>query len=178
MPRASLLWTTAIATALTLTVPSAPASSGGSKTAPASWLERARTIAELSEYRFSATPDDGFSAPNRAQGLRLRADTDGVRITPRRDDRGWDLGMALRGFGREGAMRSAGRATVQASGATVEQRRREAGLTEWDVNGARGIEQGYTIDARPSGDESGAPLVLEIALSGSLEARQDADGVV
>jgi len=89
------------------------------------------------------------------------------------------MNLALWGFGRDGAVMKAGPAAVRADGERVEQRREALGMTEWYVNSASGIEQGYTIDARPAGGENGSPLVLEIACSGTLQARRDenADGL-
>jgi len=180
MPRARLSCPTAVAAAFLLMVSPTPRTSGPSHAATASWLDEARSRVALAEYHFGATADGAFSAPNRAQGLRLRADAREMQITPRtRDGGSWRLGLSLRGLGREGALRSAGPATVSVSGERVEQRRDDIGTAEWYVNKAGGIEQGYTIDAPPPGDAADAPLLLEIALSGSLEARGEAndDGV-
>src|SRR5262249_9794091 len=89
----------------------------------------------------------------------------------------WELALKLRSVGREGSMRAAGPEAIEARGETIEQRHEGVGLTEWYVNGNNGIEQGYTLDARPAGDQS--PLVLEIATSGSLKAREVGnDGIV
>ncbi len=177
MPRVCLLWTTVVVTALLLAVSPAPGTSGAISVASSDWLSQARDQVARAEYHFSPQPDGAFSAPNRAQGLRLRADANGVQLSPRKkDEASWNLGLALRGFGRAGGMVTAGQAEVHAAGERVEQKRRALGLTEWYVNGTRGIEQGYTIDARPAGGEDGSPLLLEIAFSGSLEARQEENG--
>src|SRR6266850_691838 len=177
MPRLCLLWTTVVVTALLLAVSPAPGTSGTASVASSDWLGQARDQVARAEYHFSPQPDGAFSAPNRAQGLRLRADANGVQLSPRKKDKAsWNLGLALRGFGRTGGMVTAGQAEVRAAGERVEQKRRALGMTEWYVNGTRGIEQGYTIDARPAGGEDGSPLLLEIAFSGSLEARQEENG--
>src|SRR6266850_2195955 len=177
MPRVCLLWTTVVVTALLLAVSPAPGTSGTASVASSDWLGQARDQVARAEYHFSPQPDGAFSAPNRAQGLRLRADANGVQLSPRKKDKAsWNLGLALRGFGRTGGMVTAGQAEVRAAGERVEQKRRALGMTEWYVNGTRGIEQGYTIDARPAGGEDGSPLLLEIAFSGPLEARQEENG--
>jgi hypothetical protein len=55
-----------------------------------------------------------------------------------------------------------------ASGNRVEYRYGR-GLTEWYVNTARGIEQGFTLDAPAPGDrKSGRPLELVLTVSGDL----------
>src|SRR5437899_2750699 len=156
MPRVCLLWTTVVVTALLLAVSPVPRTSGASSVASSDWLSQARDQVARAEYHFNPRAEGGFSAPNRAQGLRLRADANGVQLSPRKKDRAsWNLGLALRGFGRAGGMVTAGRAEVRAVGERVEQKRQALGMTEWYVNGTRGIEQGYTIDARPAGGEDG-----------------------
>lgn len=49
---------------------------------------------------------------------------------------------------------------------------RYANLTEWYVNGPLGLEQGFTLTARPN-HAAGKPLTLALALSGSLTASVD-----
>ena len=44
---------------------------------------------------------------------------------------------------------------------------RRGALTEWYVNGPLGLEQGFTLRARP-GKPSANPLMLALALSGTL----------
>jgi len=51
---------------------------------------------------------------------------------------------------------------------------RHGALTEWYVNGPMGLEQGFTITARPPGSV-GEPLTLELAVSGDLKAAVDQD---
>ena len=51
---------------------------------------------------------------------------------------------------------------------------RRAGLQEWYLNTPAGLEQGFTIEARPP---AGGPLVLELEV-GSATARLDGDTVV
>ncbi|MGQ0621416.1 MAG: Calx-beta domain-containing protein [Panacagrimonas sp.] len=48
------------------------------------------------------------------------------------------------------------------------------GVREWYVNGANGIEHGYTLDAPPSGDRG--EVSIELALEGDLVARATDDG--
>ena len=49
------------------------------------------------------------------------------------------------------------------------------GLTEWYVNGPLGLQQGFTVDRRPTGSKRDT-LTLELSLSGGLRAVVDADG--
>jgi hypothetical protein len=171
MRRVRRLCTTVTVTALLLSISPVPGSSRVETTSPAGWSSRVSQYVARAEYHFSATPDGAWVAPNRAQGVRLRADATGMQVSPRKGDTGaWDLGLKLRSFGRDGAMMPVGPAVVSATEERVEQRRAALGLTEWYVNAGSGVEQGFTIDAAPVGE---SPLVLEIACTGSLEARED-----
>jgi hypothetical protein len=58
------------------------------------------------------------------------------------------------------------------SGSRVEYRRGPA-FTEWYVNGLFGLEQGFTLDARPEGAGS---LVFGLAFGNGLEPRLSSDG--
>ena len=179
MRRSSLLWTALILTTLLLSSAGAPAGGGGAAAPAGDWLDRAWQGILSSEYRFSPAPDGVFSAPNRAQGLRVRMDSGRVQVTPRAEERpSWALALRLQGVGREGAMAGARPDAFRADGNRIEQRHETLGLTEWYVNDRSGLEQGFTIDARPGSGDSRSPLILEVAYSGSLEARQDGpDGV-
>src|SRR5947209_7861486 len=132
MPRVCLLWTTVVVTALLLAISPAPGTSGATSVASSDWLSQARDQVARAEYPFSLLPNGAFSAPNRAQGLRLRADANGVQLSPRKkDEASWSLGLALRGFGRAGGMVSGGQAEVRTAGDRVEQERQALGMTEW-----------------------------------------------
>src|SRR5438445_10739555 len=103
MRRACLPWTAAVGTALLPAIAPAPGTSGATAVATSDWLSQARDQVARAEYHFSLLPNGAFSAPNRAQGLRLRADANGVQLSPRKkDEASWSLGLALRGFGRAG----------------------------------------------------------------------------
>ncbi len=49
------------------------------------------------------------------------------------------------------------------------------GLVEWYRNGPFGLEQGFTLQARPRG--SGGPLTIELSVGGSLRARGAGAGI-
>lgn len=76
--------------------------------------------------------------------------------------------LALRpsALGRPGAMSAVAAAAPQAGMAGVSYA--HAGLREWYANGPLGLEQGFTVLARPRG--ANGPLTLSIAFAGSLRA--------
>src|SRR2546428_8880031 len=174
MCRTCLLCTALVVATLMLTSTAAPAGGGGTAAPTGDWMSRAIQGIAMSEFHFSPALGGAFSAPNRAQGLRVRADGRGVQVTPRTQDRpSWALDLHLQRMGREGALVGAQAGTVRIDGNRIEERREALGLTEWYVNDRGGIEQGVTIDARPVSGEGESPLILEVGYSGGLKAHQD-----
>lgn len=177
MLRSCLVCTAAGVGALMLASPAAPISGQEAPLSRVDWSSQAaRTIANA-EYQFAAVDGGGWSAPNRSQGLRLKADSSGTRIVPRMGANAtWSLKFELSAVGREGAMASVVPGTVSAAGNRTENRREALGLSEWYVNLRSGIEQGFTIDRPPAASGHGSPLILDVAFEGGLEARADGTG--
>ena len=98
-----------------------------------------------------------FDAGTRAPGLRLEPHV-GT----------WTWGWDLARWGREQAwVEPRGFGATRSSGSRLEFDR-SAELTEWFINGARGLEQGFTLSARPPGS---GDLILELESTGDLEPR-------
>jgi hypothetical protein len=85
-------------------------------------------------YGMEPDSSHGFTAQNAAQNLKLSFGSSGTRLIHGNRS----LTLRLRGYG-PGVLSSAGN--------RVEYRR--GLLTEWYVNEARGLEQGFTLSARP-----------------------------
>lgn len=98
---------------------------------------------------------DGLVARNAAQGLVARFGRSGVAITAG----GSRFDVALRAFGREGALRALPAVAPVASANRVSYER--GSMDEWWANGPLGLEQGFDIAKRPAG--SGA-LTLSLAV--------------
>jgi hypothetical protein len=81
------------------------------------------------------------------------------------------MSLSLKAWGRRASMQLPEPAEPIALGRRVEYRR--GPLTEWYVNDERGLEQGFTIDARPAGE---GPLQFAIALGEGLEAEVEPGG--
>ena len=142
----------------------------GSETEPG-WIDRATAEIQRAEYRFSRLPTGELSAPNRAHGLRARLDAAGLVLTSRErgpDDEsaGFTLRLALTGWGRAADLR------LDENGARAVLER--PGLAEWYVNDERGLEQGFTMDARP--DDATGRVALTLSCAGNLAAFPAEDG--
>jgi hypothetical protein len=93
------------------------------------------------------------------------------------DGEGWTAGLRLAAYGAGDLVRPVAAAPT-ATGARVEFQYHEAGgsspaLTEWYLNGARGIEHGFTLAVPPSGP---GPVTLALAVSGDLRPELEAGG--
>ena len=123
----------------------------------------------LREYWASAT-ERGLQAPNRRQNLRTYFGPHGVRVVDRTAPGAPELlSLALEGFGRESGVAPVPPASVHHERERVELRR--PGLVEWYVNRAEGLEQGFTLEARPEGE---GRLVLALRLEGAQATRRGA----
>ena len=117
------------------------------------WVE-ATPLADVPAAYLAQGPSRDFDAWIGPDGVRVRS-TDGT----------WQVGLALLAVGRDGAMKQAEPAGVEARGNRAELHR--GSLTEWYVNDERGLKQGFTLEERPAGAE-GDELVLALELTGDL----------
>jgi hypothetical protein len=85
-----------------------------------------------------------------------------------------DVDLALVGFGRTNALASVPAASPEWQGATVHLRR--GSLDEWYRSDARGIEQGFTLSAKPAG-EGDVVLDLHVASEGGRTPKTRGDGL-
>jgi len=124
---------------------------------------------------YAFTLDRGFqlAARNEAQGFDVGLDRAevGVHLTAE-PSVGWS--MHLVSFGRKGSMRAADDVSPVTNGARLEYAR-TGSVTEWYVNEARGLEQGFTFARRPDGN---GELAVEIATEGSLQPMLGSSGSV
>lgn len=140
------------------------------------WLTQVSANLARDEYQFSLLAPELWSAPNRAHGLRSRVGRDGIEVFAQATDSGgedadWRLKLETVGFGRVGHVRPLACRRVSVSGERAEL---DHGLLlEWFINDERGIEQGWTIEERPAGDE---PLVIRLCVTGPLSLRLDQGG--
>ena len=147
------------------------------------WWAQVRDQIVASEYEVSpglAAPDS-YKAPNRAQHWVAAFGAEAIAISPhfgppigqpfRDGDPLWHWAWRTETFGRPGQMRHIPAVAPEANGARIEYRR--PGMVEWYENGPSGIEQGFTLDARPAGD---GRLTITGQIAASLNAVPSADG--
>ena len=146
--------------------------SGGTST---DWLATVQEDVRKSEYSVTweeqtYLPDikAAYQAPNRAHNMRTYFTQEGIRIIPRTSTKSnWIWGLSLKDFGYEDDIQPVKQSDLSVSGNRIEYKR--GNLTEWYVNDARGIEQGFTIQGPPeSGRQPGSKVVLKFDIYGDL----------
>ncbi|MBE0566633.1 MAG: FG-GAP repeat protein [Krumholzibacteria bacterium] len=130
--------------------------------------------ADLTAREYHAGPlGDGWQAPNRRHGLRSVYRADGVEIIPRSgSEQDWRWTWSLQAWGRPDQLQAVAARTPTADGPRVSYAR--PGLDEWYINGPDGLEQGFTVAARPGG---AGPLLIRGRIDGDLTARGDGRGL-
>ncbi len=140
--------------------------------------QQIQSLVEQAAYRVKPLPGASgafaLEARNPQQGLRTRFGADGIRVFSLEGDAlPWEWGLQLRGYGYADAIQAVASAEPVADGPRVAYRRGD--LVEWYVNDHRGVEQGFTLAAPPPGAGGEQPLVLELAVTGTLAPRPSAD---
>ncbi len=136
------------------------------------WSKTLQTIQsriEAQEYEASIA-NGALQAPNRAQGFRARYLADRLEIVPRTEG-DWSCTWRTAGFGRLDALEPVAPTAPRATKTRVAHTRPL--FIEWYENSPRGLEQGFTIQATPSG---AGPLRIEGELGGTLAPRLRSDG--
>ena len=141
----------------------------------------------LATARYGVYPEQPhlatWQAENPAQQLRARFTAEGVQVQvkpghgdPQR------IGMKLRSVGYGERLIGVSAARLTSSGSRIEYRRSLVGkesaagaVTEWYVNTAAGLEQGFTLESAPGERRDGERLRVVLALEGELGA-QAVDG--
>ena len=129
---------------------------------------------EYQRHRHAAFPiaEGGYRARGWEQQWVTRFDGLGFEVIP--DQGSWRWGLQLQSYGFGGAERDvAKQARVTTDVERISYRWTE-GLEEWFVNGADGLEQGFTITKRPPG---AGPLLLHLAVRGNLHGEGSGQAV-
>ncbi|MCA9919422.1 MAG: FG-GAP repeat protein, partial [Anaerolineales bacterium] len=174
IPAVILLAVLVILGALTLTSESSP-SSGAPATSD--WLQTVQTEIQQAEYQISwqdnpttGAADAAYQAPNRAQNFRTYFLEDGIRLQPRQEtstEQAWEWGLRLASYGYSQQL-VANDAHLEVEGNQLNYQR--DALSEWYVNDADGLEQGFVIQQPPdriTSDDT-TPLVLHLDVLGNL----------
>ncbi len=129
-----------------------------------------RQAFERTVYRLENSGPGHYEAVNPAQRLVLEFNHDGARLIHPQGD----AALRLTGFGYDGRLRTPLEAKPAASGNRVEYQRGD--LSEWYVNGSRGLEQGFTLARRPGGSHETGPLKIALEATGELRPELTAQG--
>ncbi|HXG63632.1 MAG TPA: hypothetical protein VNO70_00905 [Blastocatellia bacterium] len=139
-------------------------------------FEAARARVEPVKAPPAESPDADYFAANPWQRLRAYFAAGSVDVLP--DTGGGDptrWRLRLSGYGRGESLRPVLAADPVAKDNRVEYAR--GSLTEWYINDARGLEQGFTLAEPPTGCEQGSrPLVLAMAVESDLKPQLNAEG--
>ena len=130
--------------------------------------------AEYQRHRQAAFPEnEGYRARNYGQQWVTRFDGRGFDVTP--DAGGWHWGLELRSYGFPDHQHGVKHARANADVEKLSYRW-DALMTEWFVNGTRGLEHGFmSLAARPG--KSVSPLhPLHLMMRGTLMPRISPDG--
>ncbi len=116
--------------------------------------------------------------PMEAQKGHWQANNPGQQWTTKFDGRGfetkpkaasWSWGLELRSYGfGQNQQTVQGRPEVRAAGQRMTYQW-DAGMQEWFVNDARGLEHGFTLSQRPDGARQGAALEVALGIRGTLK---------
>jgi hypothetical protein len=119
------------------------------------------------EYAFRPTAGEAWQARNESHELRIQVSRDGIEIDPERaseaDVDSWKLRLRTTSYGRLDDLRE-----LELESVCTDANRAELDhghLVEWLENRPEGIEQGWTIEARPDGLE---PLWIGLRIEGDL----------
>jgi hypothetical protein len=137
--------------------------------ATADWWSQVCADLARQEYDPSVSAE-GLQAPNRAQNLRTHFQFGHIEVVPRTGgaEPAWRVGLALRRYGRAGAMVDLLPVGPEVVGGRVTYGRPD--LAEWYENRPEGLEQGFTVERASAG---AGPLRIETDLAGtSLRAER------
>lgn len=130
---------------------------------------------QIAAGRYRARPAEGggYRATNPAQGWQIGYGADGTTELRPHEGGGapWAWGLRLTGYGYARLV-PVGRPQVLLADGERLSYAWDATLSEWWINRATGLEQGFTLRQRPAGASAGQPLRLELTLSGGLRASQ------
>jgi FG-GAP repeat protein/putative Ig domain-containing protein len=126
-------------------------------------------------YQIEERKGGGYEASNPEQGYRTIFTPQGVEVRgASRTGQDWRLRMKLAAYGYGERKKAVTSAEVKAREDRIEYERqaRDGGLlSEWYVNRASGLEQGFTIAQPPGKRSAGERLNLWLQLSGDLQAK-------
>src|SRR5262249_13405963 len=133
------------------------------------------TAVTAARYGAEERKSGDYEAANPKQNYRIAFKPEGVEVKGSGGTgRGWRMEMELTAYGYGARKKVVGAAGLKTAGDRIEYERQSrdgARLSEWYVNRAGGLEQGFTIPQAPGKRRAGEKLNLWLRLSGDLKAR-------
>ncbi|HYL78170.1 MAG TPA: hypothetical protein VEU96_28400, partial [Bryobacteraceae bacterium] len=134
--------------------------------------EGLRQAFERARYSLEDSGRGTYMGENLAQRLTLEFNEQGARLI----HPDGSVNFHLTGYGYGERLRTPASAEPTVAGNRVEYRRGD--LTEWYVNGAQGLEQGFTLAKRPGTAGEGELLAIALGVAGELAPKLKADAVL
>jgi len=146
----------------------------GARSAAAIWKEAGadealRQAVDRATYSLEGSGLGTWHGKNPAQQLTFEFNQREARLSHPNGS----VSFHLTGYGYGDHMQKPPSAELTGAGNRVEYRRGD--LTEWYVNRAQGLEQGFTLARRPGADHEREPLAIVLGVTGELVPEQRAD---
>ena len=130
----------------------------------------------LSAYHFTPSESGTYTAPNRIQGWQTQFGPQGIQVSAAND--AWTWALIPTGYGYSDTMKDlTGFENLSSVDETLTTQW-DTNLSEWWINSAAGLEQGFSLQQRPDGQTQGQPLQIDMAVSGSLTPVMDGGDVL
>jgi hypothetical protein len=144
------------------------------------WWSAVTASIERDEYKFTMAEEGGktaLQAPNRAHNFRSRYRESEVEVLPRQSEGApaWRLSWQTKAWGRSGAMTDVNPVSPEVNADGTRVTYRHGCMNEWYENRAEGLEQGFTIEARPAGS---GPLRIAGEFAGAVRPLLRDDGEI
>jgi hypothetical protein len=127
-----------------------------------------RASIERDRYRLHKDDRTGsYQALNYAHDLHATFARKGFEVSPRNEKKAWIWGLHLSRYGYGSDLHTVtGAKKIITKGNRIEYHRGD--MVEWYINDHRGLEQGFTLKARPSGRLGSGLLQLHMQTTGNL----------
>ena len=139
-----------------------------------------RASIERDRYRLHKDDRKGaYQAPNHAHDIHATFTREGFEVSPRREEKAWIWGLNLTRYGYGSDLHAVtGVEKMITKDNRIEYHRGD--MVEWYINDRRGLEQGFTLKARPSSHMVSEPLQLQMKTTGHLipEVEKQGKGIV
>jgi FG-GAP repeat len=132
--------------------------------------EWGKISASIERDRYRVHKDDhtgAYQAANHAHSLDATFTREGFEVSPRKGEKGWNWGLSLSRYGYGSDLRAVSAANKMISKDNrIEYLRGD--MVEWYINDHRGLEQGFTLNVRPSGWTDSGLLQLQMTTATNL----------